>query len=58
MFAPSDYRHNCFLTAITVITVFCLLLWLCRKVDESGKVRKKLTKKLFLEGEVHGQERQ
>lgn len=58
MFAGGGYRHNCFLTAITIITVFCLFLWLRRKADERGKVRKNLTKKLFLEGEICGQKRQ
>lgn len=57
MFAGGDHRHNCFLTAITILTVSCLFLWLRRKADESGKVRKNLTKKLFLEGEIRGQKR-
>lgn len=58
VFAGSGYTHSFFLPVVNIIIVFRLLLWLHRKADESGKVRKNLTKKLFLEGEIHRQKRQ
>lgn len=58
VFAGSEYTHNFFLPAVHIITVFCLFLWIHRKADENGNVRKNLTKKLFLEGEIHRQKRQ